>query len=235
MKLNNPQSFSENIARFCTSQVILAFEFLHSKAVIYRDLKPENLLVTVNGYLKLADFGFAKRVMPGAFAYTICGTPEYIAPEMVRHIPHTSSVDWWTLGILVHEMLMGATPFANKKEQQDDLAVYKKIAEFKVASLKLSKRLSIDAQDFIRRLLDNDHTTRLGDISTGGAASVKKHPWLMLLHWPSLIDQTFVSPFNPNVSHSGDPRNFRYYQPEEDDDEDEIEVSVESEHAFPDF
>jgi serine/threonine protein kinase len=231
--------FTESVARFCTSQVLLALQFLHSKNVIYRDLKPENLLVTINGYLKLADFGFAKYLAPGTFTYTICGTPEYIAPEMVRHVPHSNSVDWWTLGILVHEMLMGITPFADKREQQDDLAVYKRIADFQVSSLKLSKRLSMDAQDFIKRLLDSNPAKRLGHMSTGGAVSVKNHPWLMLLHWPSLIDQTFLSPFNPNVSHSGDPRNFRCYQHSKvDDDEEEEEhadIKKDPEDGFPDF
>lgn len=95
--------------RFYGAQVILIFEYLHSKDICYRDLKPENIMVSASGYLKMIDFGFAKTVRKRT--YTICGTPEYIAPEILLNEGHGCPVDWWTLGILIYEMHAGFPPF----------------------------------------------------------------------------------------------------------------------------
>lgn len=94
------------------------FEYLHTKNIIYRDLKPENLLIADDGYLKLTDFGFAK-VVEGR-TYTLCGTPEYLAPEILLNKGHGKAVDWWTLGILVYEMNAGIDPFSD----EDPMAIY---------------------------------------------------------------------------------------------------------------
>ena len=113
--------FDNNTAKFYAAHVVLIFEFLHGKDFIYRDLKPENLLLDSTGYLKITDFGFAKRV---AFkTYTLCGTPEYIAPEVLLNKGHGKGVDWWTLGILVYEMLAGQPPFVD----DDPMGIYQQI------------------------------------------------------------------------------------------------------------
>lgn len=96
-------------ARFYSSQVTIMFEYLHSKNIIYRDLKPENILIDDEGYLKLTDFGFAKYCE--GKTYTLCGTPEYLAPEVLLNKGHSKPVDWWTLGILTYEMIAGIDPF----------------------------------------------------------------------------------------------------------------------------
>lgn len=104
--------------RFYGSQVAAIFEYLHTKNIIYRDLKPENLLIAEDGYLKLTDFGFAK-VVEGR-TYTLCGTPEYLAPEILLNKGHGKAVDWWTLGILIYEMNAGIDPFSD----EDPMAIY---------------------------------------------------------------------------------------------------------------
>lgn len=96
-------------ARFYAAQVTIMFEYMHSKNIIYRDLKPENILIDEEGYLKLTDFGFAK--FCEGKTYTLCGTPEYLAPEVLLNKGHSKPVDWWTLGILTYEMIAGIDPF----------------------------------------------------------------------------------------------------------------------------
>ena len=113
--------FDNATSRFYSAQITMIFEYLHDQDFIYRDLKPENLLLDKDGYLKITDFGFAKRV---AFkTYTLCGTPEYIAPEVLLNKGHGKGVDWWTLGILNYEMLAGQPPFVD----DDPMGIYQQI------------------------------------------------------------------------------------------------------------
>lgn len=116
--LRSATKFSPSQACFYAAQVTMMFEYLHSKNVIYRDLKPENLLIAPDGYLKLTDFGFAK-IVEGR-TYTLCGTPEYLAPEILTNKGHGKGVDWWTLGVLLYEMIAGIDPF----NDDDPMAIY---------------------------------------------------------------------------------------------------------------
>ena len=113
--------FPVDQARVYIAQIISIFEYLHSKNIIYRDLKPENILIHKSGYLKLTDFGFAK-IVEGR-TYTLCGTPEYLAPEIILNKGHGKPVDWWTCGILLYEMIAGIHPFSDA----DPMMVYQKI------------------------------------------------------------------------------------------------------------
>lgn len=101
--------FANDVALFFGAEIVLAFEYLHSMDIAYRDLKPENLLVDKDGHVKITDFGFAKTVKDKT--YTLCGTPEYLAPEIIESKGHNMFVDWWALGILIFEMLAGYPPF----------------------------------------------------------------------------------------------------------------------------
>jgi len=101
------------MARFYVAQLVLVFEYLQSFDLIYRDLKPENILIQQNGYIKLADFGFIKKIKPWERTFTLCGTPEYMAPEVIMNVGHGRAADWYTLGILLYELTVGRPPFMN--------------------------------------------------------------------------------------------------------------------------
>lgn len=103
--LRKESLFPNDVALFYTTEIVLALEYLHSKQIAYRDLKPENLLIAGDGHLKITDFGFAKKIQDRTF--TLCGTPEYLAPEIIMSCGHNHGVDWWSLGILLFEMLAG--------------------------------------------------------------------------------------------------------------------------------
>lgn len=113
--------------KFYAATVTSCFEYLHQKNIIFRDLKPENLLIGNDGYLRLTDFGFAKILNEGR-TFTICGTPEYIAPEVILNQGHGKAVDWWTLGVLIYEMHAGIDPFSD----DDAMGIYKNILKGKV-------------------------------------------------------------------------------------------------------
>ena len=131
-------------ACFYAAQVAIIFEYLHSKNVIYRDLKPENLLIDPKGYLKITDFGFAK-VVKGR-TYTLCGTPEYLCPEILMNKGHGKGVDWWTLGVLIYEMIAGIDPF----NDEDPMSIYRNILREKV---KFPRKFDRSARSLVKHLL----------------------------------------------------------------------------------
>ena len=111
MHLRRARKFPENRAKFYTYQVAMALGHLHAQKIVYRDLKPENILFDEDGYLALTDFGLAKTLKPDELAQSFCGTPEYLAPEIINEVGHSFPVDWWALGILAYEMIIGFPPF----------------------------------------------------------------------------------------------------------------------------
>ncbi|KAL2022279.1 hypothetical protein VTK56DRAFT_5677 [Thermocarpiscus australiensis] len=198
--------FPNPVAKFYAAEVTLALEYLHGRNIIYRDLKPENLLLDRHGHLKITDFGFAKRVPDKT--WTLCGTPDYLAPEVVSNKGYNKSVDWWSLGILIYEMLCGYTPFWDSGSQ---MKIYENILRGKV---KYPAYIHPDAQDLLERLITADLTKRLGNLY-GGPQDVKNHPWFAEVTWERLARKDIDAPYMPPVkAGAGDSSQFDRY-PEE--------------------
>lgn len=162
-----------SFCRFYGAQIASVFEYLHSKDIVYRDLKPENIMIADNGYLKLIDYGFAKVVKKRT--YTICGTPEYIAPEILLNKGHSKPVDWWTFGILIYEMHAGHAPFTD----DDPMNVYKMIINTKP---KYPDGFDKELKSLTKHLLRRDLSKRFGNM-VGGVSDIKTHRFFKGLDW----------------------------------------------------
>lgn len=191
----------EQHARFYTAQIICALEHLHSQGIVFRDLKPENLLVGADGYLRLADFGFAKQVW--GVTYTMCGTPDYLAPEVILNKGHGLSVDWWSLGCIVYEMLFGYPPFYSSGDIRQ---TYRNVVDRK---LSLPDHWTSMVKHLINGLLDMDPKTRLG--VAGGVAVLKSHPWFEGLDFKVVMAKQYMPPVKPKVASADDTSNFDSY------------------------
>mmetsp|Transcript_6141 Transcript_6141/g.13555 ORF Transcript_6141/g.13555 Transcript_6141/m.13555 type:complete len:324 (-) Transcript_6141:167-1138(-) len=193
--------FPNDTSVFYSGQVALVFEYLHGLSILYRDLKPENLLLDSQGHCKVTDFGFAKKVEYRT--WTLCGTPEYLAPEIILSKGHGKAVDWWALGILMYEMLAGYPPFYD----EDPLGIYQKILEGKI---KFPWHFDRHSKDLIKKLLTADLTKRLGNLKAG-ADDVKKHKWFTNLQWDALYKREVSAPIKPETNGGDDTTNFEKY------------------------
>jgi len=176
---------SESVARFYCAELILALEHLHANHVIHRDLKPENILISATGHVILTDFGLAKeQVETDDGASTFCGTMEYMAPEMIKGEKYGKSADFWSVGVLLYDMLKGNPPFRNKnkKKLQDEICS-KKIA--------MSSYWQKDTHSIIRGLTMKDPSQRLK------LAEIKAHPFFSSINWQHLLEKNTVPPFVP--------------------------------------
>ncbi|XP_055388396.1 cAMP-dependent protein kinase catalytic subunit PRKX-like [Condylostylus longicornis] len=176
--------------RFYASEITVALQYLHSLDIAYRDLKPENLLIDGGGHVKITDFGFAKVVKDRT--WTVCGTPEYLAPEVIQSKGHGKSVDWWALGILIYEMLAGYPPFFD----ENPFGIYEKVLAGKI---NFPRYIDIRAKDLIKRLLSHDRAKRFGCLK-GGAEDIKRHKWFKSLDWTKCIKQQLTPPFVPSTA-----------------------------------
>ncbi|KAH7390264.1 camp-dependent protein kinase A [Cadophora sp. MPI-SDFR-AT-0126] len=206
--LRKAKRFDENTARFYAAEIVLILEFLHEReGVAYRDLKPENLLLDAEGHIKLVDFGFAKR-LGNRETYTLCGTPEYLAPEVIQSKGHTTAVDWWALGILIYEFLTGYPPFWDA----NPIEIYKKIVS-KEVRFPSEPAISPEAQDIIRAFCVVDRSKRLGNIS-GRAQRVKDHPFFKGVNWEDVYYRKEKGPIIPPIRYPGDSQCFDIYEDE---------------------
>lgn len=191
---------SEKHCRFYSAGVILAFEHMHQRRIIYRDLKPENLLLTEDGQLKVTDMGLAKFVI--GKTYTTCGTPDYFAPEVIASTGHTNAVDWWTLGILIFELMAGHPPFESAYPMQ----IYAKVTKG-IGKVPFPSAIKANCRSLIENLLKNEAVERL-PMKPGGVKNLTEHKWFSEFDWEALMGQTMPVPYKPVVKSRKDLQNF---------------------------
>lgn len=200
--LQKEHRFDVNRARFYTAELLCALECLHGFSVIYRDLKPENILLDYQGHIALCDFGLCKLDMKDEDrTNTFCGTPEYLAPELLMGKGYNKTVDWWTLGVLLYEMLTGLPPFYD--ENTNDM--YRKILS---EPLHFSDVVPPAAKDLLTKLLNRDPEERLG---ANGSAEIKAHPFFHAIDWRKLLQRKYEPTFKPSVV-CFNPENLLYLQ-----------------------
>lgn len=195
--LQNEKRFKEERTKFYAAQIVSAIGYLHKKKIIYRDIKPENILMGEDGYLYLADFGLAKEMSNRDFTSSFCGTPEYLAPEIIQNKGHNHAVDWWSIGILIYEMIVGFPPFYHSNQQ----TMYELIEKFPVKfpdPIKHKIPMSEEVKDLLTKLLEKDPKDRLG--TEGGVDEIMSHEWFAGFDFDKLLNRELDAPFIPKLS-----------------------------------
>lgn len=188
--LKNEGRFSEERARLYSAEICLAIEALHSHDIVYRDLKPENILIDDEGHVRLTDFGLSKEEV-GTSTSTFCGTPEYLAPEMLTGPSHGKAVDWWSLGTLLFEMLTGLPPFYSNNVH----VMYEKILKDPIY---FPAYISQEAKSLLQGLLTREVAQRLGSGPTDGQ-EIRSHPFFRSLNWDDVLARRTSPQFKPTV------------------------------------
>lgn len=211
--------FTEDQARFYFCEILLAIEHLHKERIIFRDLKPENTLIDLDGHIKLIDFGLAT-FDRGSMQTSFCGSHEYLSPEMIRRKGYNKCVDFYSLGSFLYEMITGLPPFWDSNREK----LYEKILS---QELVVPKYMSSALNSLLRGLLRKDPSLRLGSIF--GVKEIKEHPWLEGVNWENVKNKKIQPPFRPNSTRSNFEfsgelndtnlslfNNFKVYTPESD-------------------
>lgn len=201
--LRKSRKFTEDRAKFYSAEIVLAIKFLHKQGVVYRDIKLENIIIEKHGHCKLLDFGMAKELNKSDMkTRTFCGTPSYISPEVIKELDYGYSVDWWALGVLMFEMLVGCSPF----EAHSDEQLYKKIVGDE--DVKFPRSLSVEARSILEGLLNKDPRSRLGcSMLDGYEDALLEHPFFLFktkegtaIHrWEELIVKQIPPPYIPTL------------------------------------
>jgi len=198
--LSRAGCFSEGRTRFYVAEVTSSIAYLHRMSVIYRDLKPENLLIDVEGHCKVTDFGLSKEgIEDNHSAMTMCGTPEYLAPEILDKRGHGKAVDWYSVGALTYEMLTGLPPFYTR----DRPKLFERIRR---STLEYPDTVSRLAKTFLQALMQRDPDVRLG--GNAGGEEVKNHAFFQSLDWTALEERRVKPPFTPSLGGGDDVRYF---------------------------
>ncbi|CAH8642224.1 unnamed protein product [Schistosoma rodhaini] len=216
--LRDSHHLEERTTRFCLACCIEALDYLHRHGIVYRDLKPENMLVTSKGYIKLCDFGFAKYIGIGQKTWTFCGTPEYVAPEVILNQGHDFAADYWSLGILTFELLTGAPPF----QASEPIKIYMKTLKgIDALGLAQNKYISLKALQFIRRLCRFNSSERLG-VGKYGIQEIRSHKYFQGFDWAGIVKQTLTTPFRVKLNGPLDHSNFDRFTMDEQEAPDEL-------------
>ncbi|EKM53625.1 uncharacterized protein PHACADRAFT_98884 [Phanerochaete carnosa HHB-10118-sp] len=202
--LRRSNRFPDPVAKFYAAEVALALNYMHGLDIIYRDLKPENILLNFDGHIKIADFGFAKHCSMNA--WTLCGTPDYLAPEIIRNERYNKSVDWYALGVLIFEMLSGLPPF--HEPDASHVVLYERICQGPLAIR--WPPFDRNATDLILKFLEHDPTKRYGNLKHG-AGDVFAHPWFREVDWEKLKNREITAPYLPKIASAGDASAFERY------------------------
>ncbi|KAJ7579314.1 kinase-like domain-containing protein [Mycena floridula] len=203
--LRRSNRFPDPVAKFYAAEVALALHHLHSADIIYRDLKPENILLNQDGHIKIADFGFAKDCSTNT--WTLCGTPDYLAPEIIAQSRYNKSVDWYALGVLIFEMLSGLPPY--HQPEANPVVLYEKITRGP-AHIRWPAAFNENATDLILKLMEGDPSKRYGNLRHG-AGDVFAHPWFREVDWQKLYAREITAPYLPKITGDGDASAFDKY------------------------
>ena len=189
--LQREKNFSESRAKFYAAEIGCALGYLHQNKIIYRDLKPENLLLDRYGHIVLTDFGLCKEgIALKDTTATFCGTPEYLAPEVIQKKAYDRTVDWWCLGSVLYEMLFGLPPFYSKNQKE----MYDRILH---QPLSISSMASPHSKDILKKLLQKDRHQRLG--AKRDFDEIKEHPFFESINWEKLVKREIKPSFVPKV------------------------------------
>ncbi|XP_017838908.1 atypical protein kinase C isoform X2 [Drosophila busckii] len=201
----------EEHARFYAAEISLALNFLHEKGIIYRDLKLDNVLLDHEGHIKLTDYGMCKEgIRPGDTTSTFCGTPNYIAPEILRGEDYGFSVDWWALGVLLYEMLAGRSPFdiagaSENPDQNTEDYLFQVILE---KTIRIPRSLSVKAASVLKGFLNKNPADRLGCHRESAFMDIVNHPFFKVIDWEMLERKQVSPPFKPRLDSDRDLANF---------------------------
>ncbi|KAJ1534240.1 serine/threonine protein kinase psk1 [Nowakowskiella sp. JEL0078] len=197
--MRKEKMFTEDIARFYIGELFLALEHLHDLGIIYRDLKPENVLLDNDGHILLTDFGLSKVALDGT--QTVCGTAEFMAPEVIEERTYDRCVDYWSLGVMLYDMLNGTPPFTggNRKKVLENILRKKPV---------FPRHFTNSSRDICTRLLKKNPAVRLGSDSTGGVRNIKNHSFFKGVDWDALERRECVPPILPVISDGEDTSNF---------------------------
>ncbi|XP_035796543.1 RAC-beta serine/threonine-protein kinase-like isoform X3 [Amphiprion ocellaris] len=199
--LSRERVFTEERARFYGAEIVSALEYLHSRDVVYRDLKLENLMLDKDGHIKITDFGLCKEgITPDATMKTFCGTPEYLAPEVLEDNDYGRAVDWWGLGVVMYEMMCGRLPFYN----QDHERLFELIL---MEEIRFPRNLSPEAKSLLAGLLKKDPKQRLGG-GPNDAKEVMSHKFFITINWQDVEQKKLTPLFRPQVTSETDTRYF---------------------------
>uniref|UniRef100_A0A0N5ALS1 Ribosomal protein S6 kinase n=1 Tax=Syphacia muris TaxID=451379 RepID=A0A0N5ALS1_9BILA len=203
-RLSKEVMFTEEDVKFYLAELALALDHLHSLGIVYRDLKPENILLDADGHINLTDFGLSKESIEGdEKTYSFCGTVEYMAPEVVNRRGHSTAADWWSLGILMYEMLTGNLPFHGQNRRETMGMILK-------SKLSMPSFLSPQAQSLLRALFKRIPSHRLG-YGPDGMTQIKSHPFFASIDWDKLLAREIEPPFRPTLTGTDQTH---YFDPE---------------------